>query len=105
VGFFSTTCQPCRDALPQFIAEITAGIVDHALAVVIGDPVAGADLIDQIRAAGISLSTEPQGGPVSTTFGITSFPTIVSSVDGRVVEVGRRLTLGTAKASALGTAR
>jgi hypothetical protein len=92
IGFFGATCGPCREHLASFLADTAIGPYERAVIVVVGDAEAGADLVALGRAAECAVLVEPDNGPVSKAYAIRVFPTVVASVDGRVVEVGPRLT-------------
>jgi hypothetical protein len=95
VGFFGATCQPCRDHLPTFLADLSDGGVDQGLVVVVGDPTAGADLVALARATDVAVLVEPDNGPIAAAYDIRIFPTVVAARDGAVVDVGQKLRRGT----------
>jgi hypothetical protein len=104
VGFFGATCQPCREHLPAFLADLTGFAVEHGLVVVVGDRDAGSDLVALAVAAGRPVLAEPDNGAMSTAFDIRMFPTVVAVRDGAVVDVGQRLRRETIAAGTLATA-
>jgi hypothetical protein len=101
VGFFGATCQPCRDHLPNFLADLSAGAFDQGLVVVVGDPAAGADLVSLARAADVAVLVEPDNGAISAAYAIQMFPTVVAVNDGTVVDVGQKLRPSTLSARPL----
>ncbi|WP_380824050.1 TlpA disulfide reductase family protein [Sphaerisporangium rhizosphaerae] len=75
VGFFSPGCEPCRAALPGFLAHAGAlrGGRDRVLAVV-----AGAEESDPMVLALAEVTrvvVEDHEGPVASAFGVRAFPT------------------------------
>lgn len=75
VGFFTTACPPCERFQPGFraFADTFPGRRDQVLAVIVGgsgDPALLARQLGDVA----RVIVEPQGGPVSTAFGVDAFP-------------------------------
>lgn len=97
VGFFSTTCEPCRDRLPEFVthAATVPGGPDGVLAVVVSDPVDAdtsvADLfVERLRPVA-RVVAELYDGPIGKAFGVRAYPALAVVVDGTVVASGDNL--------------
>lgn len=78
VAFLSSTCQPCRERMPEFI-ELAAGFDggrDQVLAVVGstgGDDPTAREYAERLGAVA-RVVVEPERGPVATAFGVNGFP-------------------------------
>jgi hypothetical protein len=85
VGFFSPSCQPCKERLPGFVkhAGRRLGGPDTVLAVVAGTTQGSADYVEQLGAVA-TVVVEPDMGPVQKAFGITGFPSFLLIRDGEV---------------------
>lgn len=77
IGFFSGTCAPCRDHLPEFtkLADSVAGPGYASIAVVRGDDDAVADLMELVGTS-VTVIREPEGGPVGEAFTIKTYPSM-----------------------------
>lgn len=84
VGFFSTTCGPCRTVAPQFARYVTDSPYP-AIAVVVGTPGEVADELIAALDPVAAVVVEEVDGVVGTAFGVTAFPAMV------VVEAGGRV--------------
>lgn len=75
VGFFSPNCQPCKIQVPQFIefARALPGGAGHALAVVVGDGAAAAELAAELDGAATVVLTAARG-PLIAAFSVRGFP-------------------------------
>lgn len=78
VGFFSSTCKPCKEELPKFVeyARARYGGRERSLAVVIGRPDESAAMVAALRPAA-QVVLEKQGGPVVTAFQLEAFPLVL----------------------------
>lgn len=89
VGFFSTSCAPCRERLPAFV-EYVAGFPggrDRVLVVVVAEPGEAELFVAQARSVA-RVVVEPIGGPVAAAFGVRGYPTLAVVEDGVVVASG-----------------
>ncbi|GIH16606.1 TlpA family protein disulfide reductase [Rugosimonospora africana] len=88
VGFFSPTCQPCKEKLPKFVefARSMPGGRGQVLATVIGAPEEATALTDMLRPVA-RVVVEGPTGPLSNAFKTKAYPTVlmVSSTGGRLV--------------------
>jgi hypothetical protein len=87
VAFFSTTCDPCREKLPDLrdhLREVAAPAGD-VLVVVEGAKAEAGDFLDALRGLA-QIVVEPELGPVAKSFAVDGFPTFYA-VDpaGRIV--------------------
>lgn len=88
VAFVSSSCDACRDSLPEFLGLADTVGADHALAVFTDDGDdrgAAAAMLDQLRRRSTVL-VEGARGEVGRLFSVVSFPTFVGVEDG-VVQV------------------
>lgn len=78
VGFFSPSCEPCKERLPHFVeyAATRSGGRDNVLAVVVGSVTETADVVAGLRTVA-TVVVEPDQGPVQKAFGVTGFPAFV----------------------------
>lgn len=83
VGFFSPTCGPCQERLPEFIARARRAPAGRTLAVVVGD--GSADMVALLTGVA-STVVEPRGGELSTAFGVKGFPAFALVGDGGRIE-------------------
>ena len=85
VGFFSPGCAPCKEKLPDFVAQAARrpGGPDAVLAVVVGDPAEAAESVAALRPVA-TVVVEPEDGPLQWAFAIGGFPTFVLVEDGVV---------------------
>ncbi|MFI7639619.1 TlpA family protein disulfide reductase [Nonomuraea sp. NPDC049400] len=85
VGFFSPSCQPCRELLPKFI-EWAERISDPVLAIVVAGPQDDpAAYIARLAKVARVVQEEPQG-PVQQVFKVSGYPTVIATdVTGTVV--------------------
>jgi hypothetical protein len=97
VGFFSTTCEPCRDRLPDFAthAATVPGGPDRVLAVVVSDSVAADTSVADLFVARLRpvarVVTEQYDGPIGKAFGVQAYPALAVVADGTVVASGDSL--------------
>jgi hypothetical protein len=104
VGFFAPNCAPCHDRLPQFVeyARQLPGGADDALAVIVGDPDEGADLIAAVHTVA-RVVVEPTRGPVASAYGVSGYPALcLVDGSGTVVASGTDLSSFPAPAYAVG---
>lgn len=77
LGFFSPSCEPCREWIPRFVRA--AGDLPHgraqALAVVVGDAAEARDEVAQLRQVA-QVVVEPLDGPVSQAFAVKGWPVL-----------------------------
>lgn len=75
VGFFSPTCGPCHERLPDFLARArsTPGGRGQVIAVVVerGEP--AEEMVTSLSAA-CRVAVEPPGGDLAESFGVRGFP-------------------------------
>jgi hypothetical protein len=86
VGFFSATCAPCKEQLPQFVERL-AGVDPRRLVVVLSDAqVAPADAETMLAAARghARILMEPRDG-LPETFGVNRYPTMLTIDNGVVL--------------------
>lgn len=85
VGFFAPGCTPCHEQIPAFRRLAAAGGRDSALAVVVGTPGEKADAVAGELSPAARVVIEGMGGSLTTTFGVSGFPTFyVIDADRRV---------------------
>ncbi|MEV7796272.1 hypothetical protein AB0O68_30440 [Streptomyces sp. NPDC087512] len=97
VGFFSPTCRPCQEKLPQFAAYAAArsGGRDGVLAVVVTEEDDAAEFVAALSPVA-RVVVEGRQGPVGTAFMAHSFPTMLtveSADEGTLVVTDTRVTL------------
>ncbi|NUW44346.1 TlpA disulfide reductase family protein [Nonomuraea rhodomycinica] len=87
VGFFSSTCQPCHEKLPEFVAfaETTAA---RSLAVVATAPDEGAEMISALESVADVVVVESLGSPVAKAFDVRGTPAFVTVERGKVSATG-----------------
>ncbi|MEU9510864.1 TlpA disulfide reductase family protein [Micromonospora sp. NPDC048170] len=98
VGFFSSTCAPCKETMPKFVAhaERYPGGRDRVLAVVTGDPARVADFIAELRVVA-QVVTNTDGDKLADAFQITAFPALLHvspDAESRLVVTANQLALG-----------
>jgi len=78
VGFFSPTCAPCKELLPDFLdhAAQAPGGRELVLAVVIGTPAEAAPLVRQLAPLA-RVVVERSDGALSTALRTTAYPTLL----------------------------
>lgn len=91
VGFFSPSCQPCKEIAPAFAARAARGGRDQALAVVVGGPNEVGDLVARFETvAQVVVESDADAGTVSRAFKVNGFPAIcLLGTDGAVAASGR----------------
>ena len=93
VGFFSPTCEPCKEHAPQFteFAAAMPGGRSRVLAVVVGEGAAAEEFAGTLAGAA-RVVVEPNRGPLSRAFRVDGFPA-VGLVDehGVVLDSGHRV--------------
>ncbi|MEV0597251.1 TlpA family protein disulfide reductase [Nonomuraea cavernae] len=93
VGFFSTTCAPCLERLPEFVdyARAFSGGRDQVLVVVVTrQPEEAQDFVGQARSVA-RVVVERYEGPIATAFAVTAFPTLAVVDEGTTVAGGTTL--------------
>ncbi|MER5625693.1 TlpA disulfide reductase family protein [Streptosporangium sp. NPDC002544] len=92
VGFFSPSCQPCKERLPSFVeyAATRPGGRDAVLAVTVGTREETAALVELLRPVA-TVVVEADRGPVQQAFGVTGFPAFVLVEEGVVAASGYEL--------------
>ncbi|WP_412543588.1 TlpA disulfide reductase family protein [Longispora sp. K20-0274] len=75
VGFFSPSCEPCKERLPQFV-EMARTFDGRVLAVAVG---ADADVVDLVASLDpvADVVVETDDGPVNTAFAVRGYPALV----------------------------
>lgn len=94
VGFFSPTCQPCKERLPEFleVAPDVPGGRQQVLAVAVGGEQECANLVaDLAPVARVVVEPPSAEGPVSQAFKTSSYPTFGVLEGRRVVASGHEL--------------
>ncbi|MDA0631857.1 TlpA disulfide reductase family protein [Nonomuraea sp. MCN248] len=102
VGFFSTTCAPCLERLPEFVDHARAfpGGRDQVLVVVVTSrPEEAQDFVGRARSVA-RVVVERFDGPIAGAFGVTAFPTLALVEEGMIVAGGTTLEDLTAKTPA-----
>lgn len=76
VAIFAADCPSCRTHVGEFadFVRVFPGGGEHALAVVTGDPIEGADLVQSLQGVA-PVVVEPADGPIAAAFSLQSFPT------------------------------
>ncbi|GAA2014782.1 hypothetical protein GCM10009839_07330 [Catenulispora yoronensis] len=77
VGFFSSTCEPCAKLLPEFV-KTAAGLPggrDQVLAIVAGDAVAAAPLVEALSPVARLVAAD-DARTVGAAFGVEAFPSL-----------------------------
>ncbi|MGY0233972.1 TlpA family protein disulfide reductase [Longispora urticae] len=89
VGFFSPTCEPCKERLPQFV-EYTRSFDGRVLAVAVGPDAEVTDLVASLRQVA-DVVVETDDGPVNKAFGVSGYPALCLVEDGVVVASGYQI--------------
>lgn len=77
VGFFTTTCAPCKEKAPLFAERAASGERSQALAVVIGAPEETAEFVALFApVARVVVESDWEGGVLGKAFKVTGFPAI-----------------------------
>jgi thiol-disulfide isomerase/thioredoxin len=86
VGFFSPGCPPCETGFPVFVQGL-GSTSDRAVAVIVTND--GREAGDMLALAGGRVNTvvEAHDGPMSTAFGVTSMPVVITLEETRVRRV------------------
>ncbi|MFF8652861.1 thioredoxin domain-containing protein [Streptomyces huasconensis] len=105
-GFFSPTCEPCRDKLPRFVeyARRQPGGRSQVIATVVcegaGDGAAtgatAAEFVTELSRVA-QVVVEETDGPLGTAFAVRAFPSVLRAdraSDGRLVVVDDDVSLG-----------
>ncbi|MFI7300861.1 TlpA family protein disulfide reductase [Streptomyces sp. NPDC050121] len=97
-GFFSPTCEPCRDKLPRFVeyARQEPGGRSSVIATVVGNADAAAEFVTELTQVA-HVVVEDSGGAMTTALGIRAFPSVLRAereTDGRLVVVDDDVALG-----------
>ncbi|MEU7004059.1 redoxin domain-containing protein [Nonomuraea sp. NPDC046570] len=83
VGFFTTSCAPCRERLPEFARFAADRQNAQVLAVIAGEPDKAREMAEAFD--GRVLTVVEEGPPVlSATFEVDRYPTILALRDGTV---------------------
>jgi hypothetical protein len=83
VAFFSPSCQPCQERLPEFLERAAAAPAD-AFAVVVGDEAETAEMVAKLRPA-VRVLTGSAAEPMIKAFDADTFPALYRMADGGVV--------------------
>jgi hypothetical protein len=84
VGFFSPTCEPCKELAPRFVERAARVPADRAraLAVVVGHPDEVGDMVTRFEpVARVVVEPGPEAGTVTNAFKVKGFPA-VCTLDG-----------------------
>jgi hypothetical protein len=78
VGIFSTTCQPCRETVPKFVAyaRTLPGGRERVLAAVVGTAEDAAGFVAELSPVA-RVVVEGPTGPVSAAFQVRAYPTVL----------------------------
>ncbi|NUT53326.1 MAG: TlpA family protein disulfide reductase [Saccharothrix sp.] len=78
VAFFSPTCRPCKEKMPQFVryANAVPGGRDRVLAVVVGDEDAAAEFVSELSPVA-QVVVENHEGAMSSAFKARAYPTVL----------------------------
>jgi AhpC/TSA family len=89
VGFFSPSCQPCKEVAPAFVARAAAGGQTRALAVVVGGPEEVGDLVTWFAPVARVVVEADVNGAVASAFRVNGFPALcLLDADGVVTASG-----------------
>ncbi|PNG20444.1 TlpA family protein disulfide reductase [Streptomyces cahuitamycinicus] len=79
VAFFSPTCRPCKEKLPQFVeyARTVPGGRDRVVAAVVGDLDVNTEMVDTLRSVARVVVEKNNEEPLGTAFGVMGFPSVV----------------------------
>lgn len=91
VAFFSSTCLGCRMALPAMTSYAGELFDDprRLIAVIVGDHRQGADIASTLKGSA-TVVHETEGGPISSAYRITLFPSyVLVSEEGTVLATGQ----------------
>lgn len=102
VGFFSTTCEGCVDALETFVpmAKLVPGGRPKVLAVVVGDRSGAGKFVDALSPVA-QVVIEAEHGPIAQAFGVNGFPAVgMVGADGVLTASGSTIKLNPATAAA-----
>jgi thiol-disulfide isomerase/thioredoxin len=85
VGFFSVTCEPCKENAPRFAEYANAFGPGRVLAVIQDDDGAQAREFRQRYLPGVDTAVEGTNGPLARAFSVEAFPTMyILDAEGRV---------------------
>jgi thiol-disulfide isomerase/thioredoxin len=85
VGFFSTTCEPCKDNAPRFVEYAKDFDHDRVLVVIQESEAGQAREFRERYLAGADAVVEQANGPLAHAFTVEAFPTMyILDAEGRV---------------------
>jgi len=86
VAFFSPSCQPCQERLPEFLDRAGAVPSDRrqAYAVVVGEPQDTAEMVARLNPV-VRVLTGDAAAPMVEAFGADTFPALYRMAPGGVV--------------------
>ncbi|MEU5579160.1 hypothetical protein ABZ791_01730 [Streptomyces huasconensis] len=103
-GFFSPTCEPCRDKLPRFVeyarrqpggrSQVIATVVCDGEGAATGDT--AAEFVTELSRVA-QVVVEESDGPLGTAFAVRAFPSVLRAdraSDGRLLVVDDDVSLG-----------
>lgn len=99
VGFFSPSCRPCREKLPDFVRLARSGGRSRTLAVVVGDAEEAVPFVTELRSVARVVVEQSSAEPVGAAFKAAAYPTVLrvgADDDGRLVVRQDRVDLGRA---------
>ncbi|GAA3211790.1 TlpA family protein disulfide reductase [Actinocorallia longicatena] len=78
VGFFSPSCDPCKELVPEFLvhAQVAGDRQGRPVAVVVGKDEGAAEFAARLSEVA-TVVVEDLRGPVSGAFGVSAFPSLV----------------------------
>jgi len=83
VAFFSPSCQPCQERLPEFL-DRAAAVPGDAFAVVVGDEAETAEMVAKLRPV-VRVLTGSAAEPMIEAFDADTFPALYRMAAGGVV--------------------
>ncbi|SCL69880.1 TlpA family protein disulfide reductase [Micromonospora peucetia] len=103
VGFFTPTCEACKEKLPKFAQFARRHGRDRTMAVVVGTAERVTAQVATLREVARVVVEERNDGPVCSAFQVMAFPAVLSvgpDDNGRVVVIDDRVRLDRQPASA-----
>lgn len=86
VGFFTPSCQPCREQLPMFVRRASRypGGRDRVLAVVTAADTDAVDMVETLRTVAAVVTVDGSDAGMTQAFQVTGFPAFFLLADGVV---------------------
>ncbi|MFF0868988.1 thioredoxin family protein [Nonomuraea sp. NPDC003560] len=86
VAFMSPTCEPCKEILPTYM-EFASSSQTPTLTVMLTTDADAVEDLGRLESVG-DVAVEPVQGAISTAFGVTSTPTFITVVSGKIADFG-----------------